>query len=262
MQTLAPGIVVNGIKITPEEINAEVQYHPASSFPEAKYQAMQALVIREMLLQRAVEMGLCDREDAVKKTDDVIEQLLEQEIEVPQADKTTCERYYKNNKERFFTSPLFEVSHILYLAPIEDKDLREEAQQKSINAIHKLNEDPTIFEVIAKDESSCTSSKDGGRLGQVSKGQTMPAFERALFKMQEGELSQEPVETSVGYHVIKVHKRVEGKQLPFDVVDNWIKEEIETKSWNRAFSQYIQILSGKAEISGFRFEGAKTPLVQ
>lgn len=57
MQTLAPGITVNGIKITPDEINAEVQYHPAESLFSAKYEAMRALVIRELLLQRAAGLG-------------------------------------------------------------------------------------------------------------------------------------------------------------------------------------------------------------
>ena len=48
----SPGIEVNGIHITPEKINAEVQYHPAPSLQEARHAAMQALVIRELLLQQ------------------------------------------------------------------------------------------------------------------------------------------------------------------------------------------------------------------
>jgi peptidyl-prolyl cis-trans isomerase C len=56
----APGITVNGVKITIEQINSEVQYHPAPSLPDAKYQAMQALVIRELLIQQAIKLGLCD----------------------------------------------------------------------------------------------------------------------------------------------------------------------------------------------------------
>ena len=61
----APGITVNGFKITPDQISAEVQYHPAADLPEAKYQAMQALVIRELLIQRAASLGLCDHDSAI-----------------------------------------------------------------------------------------------------------------------------------------------------------------------------------------------------
>jgi hypothetical protein len=55
---LAPGIVVNGVKISPEQINFEVQYHPAVTLEDARYAAMKALVIRELLLQRAAEIGV------------------------------------------------------------------------------------------------------------------------------------------------------------------------------------------------------------
>lgn len=55
MHALAPGISVNGILISPEQISAEVQYHPAPTLFDAKYEAMQALVIRELLIQEAIK---------------------------------------------------------------------------------------------------------------------------------------------------------------------------------------------------------------
>ena len=76
----APGITVNGVKISIEQINAEVQYHPASSFFDAKYAAMLALVIRELLVQRAVTLGICASRDVTCSVDDVVSQVLQQEI--------------------------------------------------------------------------------------------------------------------------------------------------------------------------------------
>lgn len=262
MKTLAPGITVNDIKITPDQINAEVQYHPADNLFDAKYEAMQALVIRELLIQRASKLGLCHHDEAVKKPDDIIEDLLEREIKVPEPDEKTCLHYYENNKKRFFTSPLFEVSHILYLAPPEDKEERKKAEQKAKDALARLKKKPALFESIAKEESGCSSSGEGGRLGQISKGQTLPAFEAVLMKMREGEMSEEPVETEVGYHIIKVHKRAEGKQLPFEAVQDWIADFLKDQSFQRAFSQYVQLLAGEAKISGFKLKQADTPLVQ
>lgn len=265
MQHIAPGIEVNGIKISIDDINSEVQYHPAESLAIAKYEAMKALVIKEVLIQRAVEMGLCARDEAVKNPDSVIDQLLEREVTVPMADGQTCERYYENNRKKFFTSPLFEVSHILYMAPPEEQEARMTALKRAQSALARLRKAPDaqdIFESIAKEESACSSAKDGGRLGQISRGQTMPAFEAALFQMTEGEISKEPVPTEVGYHIIKVHKRVDGKQLPYENVTGWIAQDLHEKSWNRAFNQYIQLLLGRCKISGFRLEGSQNPLVQ
>ncbi|MDH5723473.1 MAG: peptidylprolyl isomerase [Alphaproteobacteria bacterium] len=258
----APGILINGVKITPEQIDGEVQYHPAGSLPEARYEAMQALVVRELLIQRAAELGLCKRDEAIETPDAIIDDLLVQELSVPEADEDTCKRYYDNNRQKFFTSPLFEVSHILYLAPPEDNEARKEAKSKADKALTELQESPDLFESLAREESGCSSAKDNGRLGQISKGQTMPEFEAALLRMCEGELSTEPVETEVGYHIIKVHKHLEGKELPFETVQDRISDYLSCHSWQRAFSQYIQLLAGRAEISGFNLKLADSVLVQ
>ena len=262
MNNIVPGVDVNGVKITPEQIGAEVQYHPAGTLPEAKYEAMQALVIRELLIQRAATMGLCSREEAIKKPDSTIDELLAREISVPDPDEQTCRRYYENNKGRFHTSPLFEVSHIFYLAPPGDEGARAKAREKAGRALSRLKDKPGLFEAIAREESGCSSAKDGGCLGQISKGQTLPAFEAALLSMKEGDISTQPVATEVGYHIIKVHARAEGKLLPFESVKDWIADFLKTQSWQRAFSQYIQILAGEADIKGFRLKKADTPLVQ
>lgn len=258
----APGISVNGIKITIEQINAEVQYHPANSLPEAKYEAMKALVIRELLLQRAVKLGICRQQEMNGSADQIIDQLLEREIKVPEPTREECERYYRNNSARFVSAPLFEVSHILYLAPPDDREARLEAQKKAERCLQKVLAEPGIFSDMARAESACSSGKLGGSLGQISKGQTMPGFEAALLSMQEHEISREPVATEVGFHIIQVHRRIDGKSLPFDMVEEWIVDFLKQKSWQSALNQYIQILVGQAEISGFRLKGAETPLVQ
>ena len=258
----APGIRVNGVTITPEQINSEVQYHPSESLFSAKYDAMQALVVRELLIQRAIDLDLCDHDQALENPDEIIDKLLDQEIDVPVADEKTCKHFYKNNRKRFYTSPLFEAAHILFIAPPSDDEARKEALEKATNALEIINKNPDDFKKIAKSQSACSSAKIGGYLGQITKGQTTPAFETALFDMQEGEISSAPVASEYGYHIIKVHKRIEGKQLPFDAVQEWIADHLERQSWQRAFSQYIQLLAGQAEISGFQLKQSDTPLVQ
>ena len=258
----APGITVNGIKITPEQINAEVQYHPAESLFSAKYEAMQALVVRELLIQRAVDLKLCTHDEGIKNPDKALEVLFEKEITVPEADEETCRRFYEQNRKRFFTSPLFEAAHILYPAPPGDEEARKIALEKAQKALERIKKKPEHFETIAKTESACSSAKMGGHLGQVTKGQTTPAFETALLDMQEGEISKQPLASEFGYHLIKVHKRLEGQQLPFEAVQDWIADYLQRQSWQRAFNQYIQLLAGQAKVSGFHLKQAGTPLVQ
>jgi peptidyl-prolyl cis-trans isomerase C len=262
MMSLIPGIKVNGVHITADQIGAEVQYHPAESLSEARHGAMQALVIKELLLQRAIDLGIYDVTDIGRDTDSVIEEVLEAEIKVPELDNESCFRYYTNNKTKFMTSPLFQVSHILFLAPPEHKEAYDAARQEAERTIEILRAHPEQFADIAKRVSKCSSASSGGQLGQITKGQTMPDFERALLKMEQGELYAVPVASEVGYHIIKVHHRVDGEQLPYDSVKSRISEFLEEQSWNRAFSQYIQLLAGKADISGFRLKQTDDPLVQ
>lgn len=258
----APGITINDVKITPDQINAEVQYHPATDLPKAKYEAMQSLVIKELLMQRAIELGLCESDETSQNPDQIFEELFEKEINIPVADIDTCQNIYNNNKERFFTSPLFEAAHILYLASKHDEAASKEALEKANNALIQINKDPDTFEQIAKTESACDSAKMGGHLGQLTKGQTTPVFEKTLFNMQEGEVSTAPLKSEYGYHLIKVYKRIEGKQLPFEAVSEKIADDLQRQSWQRAFSQYIQLLAGQAKISGFILKKSDSPLVQ
>jgi len=59
------------------------------------------------------------------------------------------------------------------------------------------------FAKIAKQVSLCSSRKRGGDLGWFSRGQMVKEFERAAFALEKGQLSQEPVKTQYGYHIIK-----------------------------------------------------------
>ncbi len=59
------------------------------------------------------------------------------------------------------------------------------------------------FASIAKQYSSCPSKKKGGDLGWFTKGQMVPEFEKASFNLSVGAMTNEPVKTKFGYHIIK-----------------------------------------------------------
>ncbi len=243
-------ITVNGAPITQTQINEEVQHHPSENLPSAKQDAMQALVIRELLLQEARQKKIHGETEET-----TIETLLEKEIEIPEPDKKTCKRYYEQNKKHFQTSPLFEISHILFKAG-------ETAQKKAEDILLKIKKTPECFADMAKKHSACTSAADGGFMGQVSKGQTTEDFESALFQMKKEEISTTPVETQFGFHIIKVHECSTGERLPLEAVEKWIRDYLRQSSWQRAVNHYIQILIQKAEINGLTLNAAETPLMQ
>ncbi|MFW9768922.1 MAG: peptidylprolyl isomerase [Candidatus Thorarchaeota archaeon] len=59
------------------------------------------------------------------------------------------------------------------------------------------------FRNIAMQHSTCSSKKKGGDLGWFSKGKMVPEFEKAAFGLNVGAMTNEPVKTKFGYHIIK-----------------------------------------------------------
>ena len=97
-------IYVNEIEITDAEIGQEMQYHPAPSQEEAWHLAAQSLVIRQLLLQQAASNGLLRDVDTFtpgETEEDTIDQLLQQDVIVPEADEATCRRFYDTHPDSF-----------------------------------------------------------------------------------------------------------------------------------------------------------------
>jgi len=97
-------IFVNKFEITEAEVGQEMQHHPAETQEQAWRMAAQSLVVRQLLLQQAVAGGLFEGDHAkIDPTQEeaVIDQLLEKEVTVPEADEETCERFYNTHPNSF-----------------------------------------------------------------------------------------------------------------------------------------------------------------
>ena len=99
--------------------------------------------------------------------------------------------------------------------------LKVDSRERAEEALRRIAAG-TDFAELAKQNSKDPGSKDqGGDLGYFSRGQMVPQFEEAAFKLQKGEVSQ-PFETQFGWHILKVDDRRAGKVAPFDAVKDRI----------------------------------------
>ena len=257
-----PIISVNEVSITPEAMAQELQYHPAESREGAVYLAARALVIRELLQQRIAELGVALEIGAGENEEEAATRLLlEREVKVPQCDEESSLRYYENNRGRFHSAPLLAVRHILLECAPDDVEARELAHGQAEVLLQQLDEFPGSFAELAVKYSACPSKAQGGSLGQISKGQTVPELERQLFTLAPG-LAGKPLESRYGWHVISVDQRIEGKPLPYEVVSTAIRTQLQQGVWQKALVQYLQTLIGAADIRGIHLQGADSPLVQ
>lgn len=257
-----PIISVNEVPITPEAMAQELQYHPAESREEAVYLAARALVIRELLQQRIAELGVSMEIGAGENEEEAATRLLlEREVHVPQCDEETSLRYYENNRGRFHSAPLLAVRHILLECAPDDVEARAVAHEQAQILLQRLEEFPGSFAELAVKYSACPSKAQGGSLGQISKGQTVPELERQLFTLAPG-LASKPLESRYGWHVVSVDQRIEGMPLPYEVVSTAIRTQLQQGVWQKALVQYLQTLIGAADIRGIHLQGADSPLVQ
>jgi len=115
---------------------------------------------------------------------------------------------------------------------------------------------------MARELSNCPSGQQGGNLGQIGRGETVPEFERALFRLGASGILLELVKTRHGFHIVAVDQSIPGTTLPFEAARDQIAERLKASVEERALKQYVSILAGQAEIVGVDLVGARTPLVQ
>ena len=257
-------IQVNGVPIDADAIAAEVQYHPAESLPQAQHQAAVALVVRQVLLQEADRMGIDQQSGSEDQSPEEarIRVLLDQQVQVPVPDEATARTFYGNHQDRFRSSPLYQVSHILFPAPPDDPAVRDSAKAQAARVLAEVLEAPERFAEFAREYSACPSKEVGGNLGQIGRGQTVKEFETYLDRMAPGTLSSAPLETRYGFHIVSLERRIDGRQMPYEMVEERILGYLEDQVQRRATSQYIQLLIGAAEIKGIVLDGEDSPLVQ
>lgn len=250
-------ITVNGIEITDAAIHAEMQHHPAPSREVAEYSAKLALVAKELLLQEAARLEISEVDEDAR-----IAALIEREVKTPEPDEESCQRFFQANRQRFRSGDLFETSHILCAAPSDDVEARARARARAESAIGQLTGDSGKFAELAGQLSDCPSKQSGGSLGQIGPGQTVPEFEQALSKMQEGEISNQPVESRFGFHVIHLHRKIEGRPLEYGMVRDRIAAHMRENGQHRAISQYLSRLMGRATIDGIDLVGVDSSLAR
>ena len=100
------------------------------------------------------------------------------------------------------------------------------------------------FAQLAKEHSKDPGSKDqGGELGFFARGQMVPQFEEAAFKLKKGEVG-EPFQSQFGWHIVRVDERRQRAAPPFEAV----KDRVVAAMIHKKAQQIAGDLRGKAQI--------------
>ncbi|MBS0274695.1 MAG: peptidyl-prolyl cis-trans isomerase [Proteobacteria bacterium] len=256
-------IKLNGVVLPPHMIAAEAQHHPAKSPAAAFEAAARAIIIRTLLLEEANRRAIAAEPQLAapgkRELDDEakIRALIEAAIPVAEPGEDACRAFYEANGPRFRSPDLFEASHILFAAHPHDTAAYDGAVARASEAIAELLAEPGRFEAIARERSECDSRANGGRLGQITHGQTVPEFESVLYVLNEGDIAAEPVKSRFGAHVLRLDARAFGDTLPFEYVRDRIAAFLAEQTWRRDVARFVESLVSCAEIEGVEMAPAR-----
>ncbi len=264
MKPLLCDITVNGEAISAEAIAAEAQNHPApKSKPGLAWTAAaRALAVRALLLQEARRRALVADPREVgagrTETDDeaLIRQVLDAALDPVPPTEAAVLAVYRAVPSRWRAPTLYEAAHILFPASPDDAAALAAAHAQARVLLNELHQNPRAFDKLARENSACSSRSDGGRLGQLITGDTVPEFEAAMDALAEGQLCAAPVQTRYGVHIIRLDARAAGAVLPFKAVSPRIREMLEKRAWAKAARDFIADLVAGADVTGITIQAA------
>ena len=241
---------VNGQPIRLSELEIAQQALPQ------QYRNMPLQAVFPALLDRIVDSKLVVQEGKKTKVNDdpafkkrmafVEDQVLQDFwIQREVARKVTPEKLQQRYEERLKSMPAEEEVHARHIL------VSTEDEAKAIIADLKKGQ---AFDKLAKEKSTDKASgAEGGDLGWFKKSDMVKEFADAAFALNKGDLTETPVKTQFGYHVIKVEDRRKAPPPAFEELADQLREEMAREA---VTAQLDQLRSG-AKIEKFNIDGSK-----
>jgi peptidyl-prolyl cis-trans isomerase C len=180
-----------------------------------------------------------------------IDRMLEAEMSGKIAVTTAqIDDFYKKNPDQFKTPERVRASHVLIAFP-ENADATAKAavRERALVVLKALQAGNDFADVAKTNSGDPGSAANGGDLGFFERGQMVGPFEQTAFTLKPGQLS-DLVETTFGFHIIKVTAKQAERTLPLDEVRPRLQEFLENQNREQQTDAFVESLRarGKVEI--------------
>ena len=213
-----------------EDISLETMIHAMNELPP-EIQSQPFMSYYEDLLERVIDIKLFAQEGKKMKLDEepsvraaidfVIEKVLMQAFLSKYVQENIKEENLEASYNNFIADETsreeIKASHILI-----------DTESEAIDVINMLN-DGDDFAELAKNKSTGPSGPSGGDLGWFKRGQMVPPFEKAAFSLNKNEISQRPVQTQFGWHVIKIFDKRIPEAPSYESMKSKLIQDLERK---------------------------------
>lgn len=212
------------------------------------YQAMKNLsgeiTLRTMILEQVLMQNVDDVEASRKAADDAVAQQIEeaggeetfQQLldyqQLGSIEKYTYQLFINNMFQEVIEKGIDKSDEAIqdfyengYEPTMEAQHILTETEEEANAALERVKGGEE-FDAVAKEVSKDSTAENGGLLTPFVSGQMVAEFEEAVKATANGEITQEPVKSQYGYHVIKVINNGEKKPL------EEVREEVEQQYVN------------------------------
>lgn len=163
--------------------------------------------------------------------------------------------YYNQHRDEYRVPEQVNVRHILIKTPPAgpdgkvDQAAEQAAKTKAEDVLKQVKSGGDFAELAKKYSEDPGSAKNGGSLGSITRGRTVPEFEKVAFSLPKGGTS-ELVKSSYGFHIIRVDDKQEAHMKTLDEVKSQIEPQIRQQKAARAGEQQANALLTQARSEG------------
>lgn len=170
----------------------------------------------------------------------------------PQVSGADIQRYYNQHQKEFQTPAQVRVRHILIAVPAKADAKTVSAAQAKAEGILKQLQGGANFADLAKKYSDDPGSKaQGGELGFIQHGATVPEFDRTAFGLAPGQLSP-VIRTQFGFHILQVETKQAAHVKSLDEVHDLIMANLMQQAQSQAAQTYAAKLQTQAQQVGLQ----------
>ncbi len=170
----------------------------------------------------------------------------------PQVSGADVQQYYNDHHQQFQVPEQVRVRHILIKVPSNANAQTVAAAKAKADDILKQLKAGGNFADLAKKYSDDPGSKtQGGELGFIQHGATVPAFDQTAFSLQPGQLSP-VIRTQFGFHILQVEEKQPAHLKSVDEVHDLILANLTQQAQAKAAQDYAAKLQAQAQQVGLQ----------
>lgn len=232
--------IVNGKPVPTARVDALVQQIEASGRPvddNVRAQIKEEVVLREIFMQEAQKRGIANTADFKNQME-----LARQTIMI----RALFADYQKNNA---VTEADMKAEYDKFVAANAGKEYKarhilveQEAQAKAI--IANIKKGAKFEDIAKKDSKDPGSGANGGDLDWAPAASYVPEFSEAMVKLDKGQMTEAPVKSQFGWHIIRVDDVRDAQMPKFED----IKPQLQQQMTQQKLQKYQQDLREKAKV--------------